>query len=116
MLKTMINPDSSGKKKNLVFVIMLIMLLAMSTNLMAANQTVTNTNDSGAGSFRQAISDVGSGEEITFSVTGMITLTSGQLEIDKNMTITGPGADQLSISGNNSSRVFMISGNYSVTT
>ncbi|MCK4639965.1 MAG: hypothetical protein KAU06_01385 [Candidatus Marinimicrobia bacterium] len=35
MLKSMINPDLSGKKLSLVFVIMLIMLLALSTNLMA---------------------------------------------------------------------------------
>ena len=37
---------------------------------------------------------------ITFAVTGTITLTSGGLVIDKNVTISGPGADQLSIDGN----------------
>ncbi len=111
MLKSMINPDSSGKKRNLVLGFMLIMLLAMTTNLMAANEVVSNTNDSGAGSLRWAITYVGVGDEITFSITGTIILTSEELAIDKNMTITGPGADQLSIDGNNSSRIFLIDDN-----
>lgn len=75
-----------------------------------ADITVTNTNDSGAGSLRQAIIDATAGQEIDFSVTGTITLTSGELAINKDLTITGPGADTLSVSGNNSSRIFNVSG------
>jgi hypothetical protein len=63
----------------------------------AADQVVLNTNDSGTGSLRQAITEVGSGEEITFNVTGTITLTTGELSIDKSMTITGPGAGRFTI-------------------
>ena len=37
-----------------------------------------------------------------------ITLTSGELLVNKSVTITGPGADQLSLSGNHLSRVFHI--------
>ncbi len=70
--------------------------------------TVTNTNDSGPGSLRQAIADASSGETIIFTVTGTITLTSGELVIDKDLTIQGPGATQLTISGNNASRAFFI--------
>ena len=66
----MINPDLSKKKFILVLGLLLIMLLAMSTNLMAANQIVTNNSDSGAGSLRQALVDVGAGDEITFNVSG----------------------------------------------
>ncbi len=75
----------------------------------AADITVTNTNDSGAGSLRQAIADATAGDEILLAVTGTITLGS-ELSIDKNLTIKGPGADQLAISGGDSVRVLNISG------
>ncbi|TAL06277.1 MAG: hypothetical protein EPO07_02105 [Verrucomicrobia bacterium] len=59
--------------------------------------TVTTTADSGAGSLRSAIASAVPGETIDFAVTGTIALTSGELLIDKNLTITGPGANNLSI-------------------
>jgi len=81
---------------------------------MFATLTVTNTNDSGAGSLRQAITDAVAGDTITFSVTGTITLAS-ELAINQNLTIQGPGVNALTISGNNASRVFNIAaGNYNV--
>ena len=64
----------------------------------AATITVTNNNDSGAGSLRQAIADAASGDTINFADSlnaQTITLTSGELLINKNLTITGPGANQL---------------------
>src|SRR5437899_9242072 len=59
--------------------------------------TVTNTNDSGAGSLRQAIADANHDDTIDFdaSVTGTITLTSGQLLVNHSVTISGPGANVL---------------------
>jgi hypothetical protein len=62
--------------------------------------TVTNTNDSGPGSLRQALAVANDGDMISFAVTGTITLTSGGLVIDKSVTISGPGADRLSVDGN----------------
>jgi uncharacterized repeat protein (TIGR01451 family) len=41
-------------------------------------------------------------------LTGTITLTLGELQIANNMTIDGPGANLVSISGNNANRVFEI--------
>ena len=75
------------------------------------SQIVGNNNDSGAGSLRQAITDVGDGEEITFDDNYTITLTTGELAIKKNLTITGTGAGNTVIDGNNAFRVFnLISG------
>src|SRR5947209_6149575 len=67
---------------------------ATSQNLPATTITVTNTNDSGPGSLRQALIDVNDGDTINFAVTGTITLTSGELLVNRSIAIDGPGADQ----------------------
>jgi len=87
---------------------MFVIALAHFSPAMAATITVTNTNDSGAGSLREAITNAAPGDTINLSVTGTITLTTGELLINKDLTISGPGADSLAISGNNASRVFKI--------
>lgn len=74
----------------------------------AATLTVTNTNDSGAGSLRAAVAAAHPGDTVEFSVTGVITLTTGHILIAKDLTITGPGAAHLTVSGNNASRIFEI--------
>ena len=61
---------------------------------------VTNTNDTGPGSLRQALAVAHDGDRITFTVSGVIRLTSGGLVVVRNITISGPGANQLSIDGN----------------
>jgi len=74
----------------------------------AATYTVTNTDDSGPGSLRQAIADANAAlgtDMIDFAVTGTIALTSGQLTVTDDLTIDGPGATSLTISGTNASRV-----------
>lgn len=77
--------------------------------------TVTSTADDGSvGTLRQVIGAAASGDTINFSVTGTITLTSGELLIDKNLTIAGPGATSLIISGNNASRVLHIASDVTV--
>ena len=65
--------------------------------------------NSGAGSLRDAITQ-GSGNPITFSngLTGTITLTGGELSVARNVTIIGPGPNVVTVSGNNSNRVFNI--------
>jgi hypothetical protein len=63
------------------------------------NRIVTNNNDSGPGSLRAIIASVCAGSTITFapSVTGAIDLTSGELFLNKSLTINGPGANSLSV-------------------
>ncbi len=77
--------------------------------------TVTNTNDSGPGSLRQALADANGGDSIDFAVTGTIGLTSGELLVDKAISISGPGAEKLAVNGNSQSRVFHITSGQTVT-
>ena len=67
----------------------------------AATYPVTNLNDAGAGSLRQAILDANAnpGADIidATGVTGVITLMTGQLTISDALTLTGPGANLLKV-------------------
>ena len=79
-----------------------------------ATLTVLNILDAGANSLRDQITAALAGDTIRFDTTGVfatpqaITLISGELLINKNLTIQGTGANNLTISGNNTSRVFNI--------
>jgi hypothetical protein len=73
--------------------------------------SVTNTDDAGAGSLRQAIIDAPDGAAIRFdpAIAGQtIVLSTGTLEIDKTLTIEGPLASGMTISGGFSFQVFHI--------
>jgi parallel beta-helix repeat protein len=94
----------------------IVLALAMSFGMTvgsaasAANFTVTNLNDAGLGSLRQAIADANAApgaDTITFAagLSGSITLTTGQLTVTDSVTIQGPGSSVLTVSGNNASRV-----------
>ena len=82
--------------------------------------TVVNTNDSGPGSLRQALAVVNDGDTINFdsALNGqIINLTSGELVINKNITITGPGGDLLTVSRSSSNlfRIFHVMPSRAVT-
>jgi hypothetical protein len=79
--------------------------------------TVMNLNDSGTGSLRDAIANTAAGGTVDFQpgLTGTIILTSGELDIAEDLTITGPGAGVITVSGNNASRVFDIAAENTVT-
>ena len=73
--------------------------------------TVTNTNDAGAGSLRQAIQDICPGGTIKFglSLSGQMITLGSSLVVDKNLTIDGSSlSSQMRINGNNSVTVFII--------
>src|SRR5262245_21387173 len=73
--------------------------------------TVTTPGDSGAGSLRHTILDANSAtypgaDVIDFApgLAGTIALSGGQLTITDNLTIEGPGADVIRVSGTQASR------------
>ena len=76
--------------------------------------TVTNTDDAGAGSLRQAIIDAPAGATIVFDAGiagGTVVLSTGQLTIDKALIIEGPVPQGMTISGGLADRVLWISEN-----
>lgn len=104
------------------FPLLLLLLATGLQNAGAIDIPVANNADSGNNTLRQAIQlneSLGGSNTIVFSniVTGTITLTNvlGELLITKDVTIIGPGASQLAISGNNSHRVFHLTNNAAVT-
>lgn len=78
------------------------------------NIFVTNLNDSGAGSLRQAVLEANlaaGADNIQFqgdASTGTIDLTSGEIQIADTLTIAGPGAQNLTIDARTQSRIFNI--------
>ncbi len=72
--------------------------------------TVTNIRDSGDGSLRAAVAAAQPGDTIVFShkLNGRtITLTSGPIvDTGTSLTIQGPGAAKLTVSGNDQSGIF----------
>lgn len=76
----------------------------------AATCTVTSTADSGAGTLRDALADP-TCDSITFAgltLPATITLTDGELVVDRSVTISGPGADQLTVMRSSEASPFRI--------
>jgi hypothetical protein len=97
----------------------MFLLILSAFNVTAATFTVTNTSNTGAGSLRQAVTDsnntAGSDTivfDAIFNSPQTITLAS---VINLNpatgdtLTITGPGANLLTVSGNNLTQIFAVS-------
>jgi hypothetical protein len=77
--------------------------------------TVLNLADGGDGSLRAAIlgAEANPGPDVVRfagQVRGTITLTTGELGVHSDLTIDGPGANRLTVSGNDASRVFDVIG------
>jgi hypothetical protein len=103
--------------RNILTIVVLILTIS-AVNASAATFTVTNTNNAGAGSLRQAITDANAAagaDTIVFSslfnsaqtITVATTLVIDG--VNDTLTITGPGSNLLTVSGNNAVQVFSVS-------
>jgi hypothetical protein len=77
--------------------------------------TVTSLADSGPGSLRAALASGDDTVAFAKGLHGAINLTSGELLVTNSVTINGPGAKKLSVSGNDASRVFELATGLNVT-
>lgn len=93
--------------------------VTINANGFLVNNTEDSTSEYQQGSLRQAISNANNiaGENtITFDTDGLfataqtITLDGDELSISDSITIQGTGANKLTLSGNNASRVFSLIG------
>ncbi len=88
---------------------LLMALCAAPLTLNAITRTVTSNGNAGAGTLRQEVIDAANGDVIVFDASISLITLSSNIEIDVNITIDGPGADELTISGGNSAQIFHVS-------
>jgi hypothetical protein len=89
-------------------------LIALSAE--AATIIVMNAADSGTGSLREALADANDGDTINFDASlNYIGLLSGELVVDKSVTISGSGEANLMVVGNQRVRVFHITNGVTVS-
>ena len=87
----------------------LFLILLSVASAHADTLTVTSTGDSGPGSLRDQIAAAASGDTIDITATGTITLTAGKIVITgRDLIISGPGADSLTITTNATTRALEI--------
>jgi predicted outer membrane repeat protein len=74
----------------------------------AATITITNPADNGPGSLRAGIGVAAAGDVIQFdpALNGQVILLATQISITRELRIEGPGADKITISGGNRTRIF----------
>ena len=114
-MKKRINPSAKAHLQSAFFRprawICLLLVCAVGTSAYATTITVSNTNDSGPGSLRQALVDSQDGDTIDFdpSLKGQtVSVTSAELVINKSITISGLGPNLLAVSRAQNAPAFRI--------
>jgi hypothetical protein len=90
----------------------------MEDRTLLSTWTVMNNNDSGPGSLRYDFGQAASGDTIDFaaSLDGQtIKLSSGPVALGVNLTIDGPGAGELTVSGGGTQQIFTVPAGVSAT-
>ncbi len=109
--------------RNLLALAVLIFLVP-ALPAIAATFTVTNANDSGAGSLRQAMTDANAaagadtvvfGSPFSSAQTIQLATSLPDYNSSDPLTITGPGSNLLTVRGNDTFRIFTLTTNSTVT-
>lgn len=93
----------------LLIIILAVFTVPSTVMAQASSIVVTNTDDSGPGSLREALAGITTGGIITFSpsLAGQTITLSSVLSITKSLTIDGTSLEPpIEISGNNAVRIF----------
>ena len=93
-----------GRRRSLLVLFLFAGLSSGPLVAFAANQDVENTSDTGAGSLRQAVADVGDGENVSFqpAVAGGTINLSSDLDVTKSMNfVNGSGGSVTTDFGTN---------------
>ena len=110
-----------GIARHVLVASLFLVVLGAALPSWATTYTATSTADSGAGSLRAALGMAANGDTINFdpSLNGQtITLDctdNGPIILAQNVTIAGPGASNLAISGNNACAVFQVNSGITAT-
>src|SRR5213594_2777454 len=100
-MKKQINPNVKAHLIRGAFCLLLLLALCVipfalaqrttaKGNRPATTITVTNGNDSGPGSLRQALADANDGDTINFDPSvNIVMLTTAELAINKSVTLSG---------------------------
>ncbi len=94
----------SKRRFSLAAILLPLLFLTMSGFARAAILTVSNLNDTGAGSLRAAMTAHASGDTINFSVSGTIAINSELPAVADTLTIDGTGQTVI-ISGNSAYQI-----------
>ncbi|TAH42241.1 MAG: T9SS type A sorting domain-containing protein [Bacteroidetes bacterium] len=89
---------------------LLFLTLIFSAPVFSTTTSVTSLGDAGTGSLREIINTATAGDTIDFLVAGTITLSGGEIIINKDLVILSSGPANLTLSGNSSNRILNITG------
>jgi predicted outer membrane repeat protein len=83
----------------------------------ASTLLVTSPADNGPGSLRATIAAAAAGDVIQFdpSLNGQVILLATQINLSRELTIDGPGADKITISGGNRTRILSVTAPLTLT-
>ncbi|MFU8833211.1 MAG: choice-of-anchor Q domain-containing protein, partial [Wenzhouxiangella sp.] len=103
--------------RKLIFLLIPLWIVCSAIDGEAATLMVTNTNDSGSGSLREAITLASAGDTIEFEagVNGPIMLESPLPPLVVNLEILGPGAHVITIDGDGQHQVFLVEADTTIT-